>query len=71
MNLLPEDICCDIAGKTNSPADSGAISYFALGAGTYLVRDYENDRDLGSITGPVGELEVNISAHLLLEVLPQ
>ena len=50
---------------------SGKVQLRGLGPGTYLVRDYENDRDLGSITGPVGELEMNFSAHLLLEALPQ
>ncbi|UCH10027.1 MAG: alpha-galactosidase [Fidelibacterota bacterium] len=50
---------------------SGNVQLRGLDEGMYTVYDYENERDLGSVTGPVGELEVDFKAHLLLEVLPQ
>jgi len=36
----------------------------------YRVRDYVNDRDLGTVVGPVAILILSIDKHLLLEAVP-
>ena len=48
----------------------GEIELRGLGAGSYTVRDYENDRDLGVVTGPSATMEVSFDGHLLLVAEP-
>jgi alpha-galactosidase len=36
----------------------------------YTVRDYVNDRDMGTVAGPVGRLAAKFEGHLLLECIP-
>ncbi|MFZ3085175.1 MAG: hypothetical protein WA097_00840, partial [Candidatus Hydromicrobium sp.] len=38
---------------------------------SYTVYDYIDEKDLGTVTGPVGVLEVSFQRSLLLEVKPQ
>ena len=42
-----------------------------LKPGSYRVRDYVNDRDFGTVQGPVGRLPVEFTRSLLIEALPQ
>jgi len=54
-----------------APEFNGRVELRGLGAGTYRVRDYENERELGNVTGPTASLAVSFSKHLLLEASPQ
>jgi alpha-galactosidase len=49
----------------------GAIELRGLEARAYRVHDYESDRDLGRVTGPVARLDVLFAKHLLLEAIPE
>ncbi len=35
------------------------------------LRDYENNREMGTLRGPVGTIDVQFQKHLLLEAKPQ
>jgi len=54
-----------------SPDFKGQVELRGLGKGSYKVRDYENGKDLGTVTGPVAKLDVQFSKHLMLEAKPQ
>jgi hypothetical protein len=41
-----------------------------LQPGTYRVRDYENDRDVATVSGPTARITVTFKRHLLLEASP-
>ena len=62
---------------TNGTADGsaekgfhGTIELRGLPAKTFHISDYVHHKDLGSLTGPVGKLEVEFTDHLLLEAVP-
>ena len=58
-------------GRAPSHSWSGEIELRGLTAGkTYHVNDYVNRRDLGTVTGPVGKLNVQFTENLLLEAAP-
>ncbi len=44
----------------------GKIELRGLGVGSFAVRDYEKDRDLGVVEGPTATMEVSFDGHLLL-----
>jgi alpha-galactosidase len=48
----------------------GAVELRGLGEGDYRVRDYGNDRVLGTVHGPTARLSVRFAQHLLLEAVP-
>jgi alpha-galactosidase len=48
----------------------GKVQLRGLQKRKYRVRDYVNDRDLGTVVGPVAILELSIDKHLLLEAVP-
>ena len=48
----------------------GTIELRGLPAKTFHVSDYVHRKDLGSVTGPVGKLQVEFTDHLLLEAVP-
>ena len=48
----------------------GNVELRGLGEIPYVVRDYENDSELGQVRGPVGALAVTFKGHLLLEATP-
>ena len=50
---------------------AGDVELRGLGSGRYRLHDYEADRDLGVVNGPVAHLPVHFSKHLLIEALPQ
>ncbi len=54
-----------------APEWSGRIELRGLEANSYAVTDYENDKELGTVRGPVGALDVRFQKHLLLEARPQ
>jgi len=57
--------------KPKPPSNwSGTISLRGLAPGKYQVRDYVNNRDLGSVTAPNATLTTNFTDQLLLEVTP-
>jgi hypothetical protein len=41
-----------------------------LPAETFRVTDYVHHKELGTVTGPVGKLNVNFTGSLLLEAAP-
>ena len=54
-----------------APKFSGAVALRGLAAGkTYAVRDYVNDVDLGTVTGPTATLEARFAGSLLVEAVP-
>ena len=49
---------------------SGPVSLRGLRPGSYRIRDYFNERDLGSVSGTNGTLPVAFERFLLLEAIP-
>jgi alpha-galactosidase len=49
----------------------GKVELRGLERRNYAVRDYENGRDLGTVHGPSGSLDVQFAKHLLIEASPQ
>ncbi len=50
----------------------GSVELRGLQAGkTYKVQDYVNGKDLGTVTGPTGQLPVDFTGNLLVEASPQ
>ena len=59
-------------GRVVAPGHySGQVELRGLGDKTCRVYDYVNERDLGTVTGPVGNLEVDFEGYLLLETVPR
>ena len=54
-----------------APDFKGKVELRGLDRRTYTVRDYENGRDLGTVRGPAGILDVQFAKHLLIEAKPQ
>lgn len=54
-----------------APQWQGTVKLRGLGERSYLVRDYENGKDLGTVRGPAATLDVRFVKHLLLEAKPQ
>lgn len=54
----------------DSASYGGAVEIRGLGSGLYQLRDYENDRVLGTVTGPTGTVETSFTGHLLLVAEP-
>jgi alpha-galactosidase len=60
-------------GKNVADTESytGKVEFRGLVAGkSYRLVDYENDKDYGTITGPIAELEVTFTNHLLIQAKP-
>jgi len=49
---------------------SGEVSLRGLRAGSYRIRDYVNDRDLGTVSGAQARLPVAFERFVLLEAIP-
>ena len=54
-----------------APEFQGKVELRGLEHRTYVVRDYENNRELGTLRGPKASLDVQFTKHLLLEAKPQ
>jgi len=54
-----------------APEWGGRVELRGLDAKSYVVTDYENNKNLGTVRGPSGALEVKFQKHLLLEARPQ
>ena len=54
-----------------APEYKGQVELRGLGRGKYRVTDYENGRDLGTVTGPLAKMNLQFNAHLLLEARPE
>jgi alpha-galactosidase len=54
-----------------APEFQGKVELRGLESRTYKIRDYENQRDLGVLSGPVAVLRVKFAKHLLVEADPQ
>jgi alpha-galactosidase len=54
-----------------APEYKGSVELRGLKSGSYKIRDYENNRDLGTVQGPTAHLNVDFSKHLLIEAGPQ
>jgi len=48
----------------------GPIELRGLDKHAYRIRDYENEKDYGSVQGPTAPLTVSFQKHLLLEAIP-
>ena len=48
----------------------GSIELRGLGEGSYVLRDYENDREMGTVTGPTARIDAAFDGHLLLVAIP-
>jgi alpha-galactosidase len=49
----------------------GPVELRGLERGGYRVRDYENDKEYGTVHGPTAPLTVSFHKHLLLEAIPE
>ncbi len=54
-----------------APDWRGRIELRGLDEKSYVITDYENNKELGTVRGPVGTLEVQFQKHLLLEARPK
>lgn len=54
-----------------APTYKGEVELRGLARGKYRVTDYENGKDLGTVTRPVARLPVEFTAHLMLEARPE
>jgi alpha-galactosidase len=54
-----------------APQFSGSIELRGLKPGRYRITDYENGKELGEVTGPMGSIRAEIEKHLLLRADPQ
>jgi alpha-galactosidase len=62
-----------VGGKQDhaNPAGwNGEVELRGLPAGTFRVTDYVHHKELGTVTGPVGKLNVSFTGSLLLEAAP-
>ncbi|MFO7447857.1 MAG: alpha-galactosidase [Ignavibacteriaceae bacterium] len=50
---------------------SGEIELRGLENKSYTITDYENNKELGTVTGPVAKLKVNFNKHLLIKAEPK
>ena len=50
-----------------APHWTGTVQLRGLAAGTYKIRDYVNNRDLGTVQGPTGMLNIVFDRSLLIE----
>jgi alpha-galactosidase len=67
---IPEKIEAKEADSTNSGPWKGQVELRGLPAKTFRVTDYVNHKDYGTVTGPVGKLDVQFAGSLLLETSP-
>ncbi len=49
----------------------GNVELRGLSGGSYKIHDYINDKDYGTVNGPVASLPVQFQQYLLLEAVPQ
>jgi alpha-galactosidase len=56
--------------SANPGAWKGEVELRGLPAETFRVTDYVHHKELGTVTGPVGKLNVNFTGSLLLEAAP-
>ena len=71
----------EIAVDTHLGIDSAFEAFFqiryqarelrGLEGKSYMITDYENNKELGSVRGPIGTLDVQFQKHLLLEAKPR
>ena len=54
-----------------APDWRGKIELRGLDGKSYVITDYENNKELGTVRGPIGTLDVQFQKHLLLEAKPQ
>ena len=54
-----------------APDFHGKVELRGLERHSYRVHDYENNRELGTVQGPTGTLDVQFTQHLLLAAEPQ
>jgi len=54
-----------------APDYRGKVELRGLERRAYTDRGYENDRDLGTVRGPAGTLDMEFAKHLLIEAQPQ
>jgi len=54
-----------------APQWSGKVTLRGLAARTYRVTDYVDGKDLGTVRGPSGALEIKFEKHLLIEAKPE
>ena len=54
-----------------APDYKGKVELRGLDARKYVIHDYENNKDLATVQGPVASIDVQFSKHLMLEADPQ
>lgn len=63
-----------VHGAKPNPANPGVwkgeVELRGLPAGTFRITDYVHHQELGTVTGPVGQLKVDFKGSLLLEASP-
>jgi alpha-galactosidase len=54
-----------------APQWKGPIEIRGLGKGSYRIVDYENQKELGTVRGPAGSIDVQFEKHLLIRAEPE
>jgi alpha-galactosidase len=57
-------------GPVNPGVWKGEVELRGLPAGTFRVTDFVHHREFGTVTGPIGKLDVDFTGNLLLEAAP-
>ncbi|MBZ5700400.1 MAG: alpha-galactosidase [Acidobacteriia bacterium] len=67
----PEKAASSPKSSGTPGAFSGTIELRGLEAKSYRVTDYVNNKDYGTVVGPVGKLKVEFTDSLLLQAIPE
>ena len=54
-----------------TPLWDGPVELRGLEDRVYRVRDYENDREMGEVRGPVARVSARFRGHLLIRAAPK
>jgi len=68
--FIPEDKDAKKRAAANAQPWKGEVELRGLPAGTFRVTDYVHHKELGTVTGPTGELNVEFTGNLLVEASP-
>ena len=68
--FIPEEKDAQKQAAANAKPWKGQVELRGLPAGTFRVTDYVHHKELGTVTGPTGKLNVEFRGNLLVEASP-
>jgi alpha-galactosidase len=68
--FIPEEKDAKKQAAANAKPWKGEVELRGLPAGTFRVTDYVHHKELGTVTGPTGKLNVEFTGNLLVEASP-